>query len=145
LTVFSRQPEVVTPSGPFRLDPNVIADIEKDWVKSDVLFEFLDRYKPIDISFMDTPIKVIPVNGVSYPEERFQKLLSNNSLQAHSGSGGGDSYSSYTVSPPQARPPTMVAKQKPPSKYVLINYQIYVFFKKFCDWIFRFLFVFVHF
>ena len=133
---------MITPSGPFRLDPNVIADIEKDWVKSDELFDFLDKYKPIDISYMETPIRVIPVNGISYPEERFQKLLSNQSLKAYAAQsgGGGDNFNSYTVSPPQARPPTIAAKQKPTSKYVLhslFSFEfILIFFYVFYDWIF---------
>lgn len=69
-------------TGPFRLDPDVIADIEKDWVKCDQIKT--THYPPLDLTFMDQPIRIIPINGVSYPAERLQKLLSNGSSRPQS-------------------------------------------------------------
>ncbi|XP_062564823.1 protein mini spindles isoform X2 [Armigeres subalbatus] len=71
----ARPPEVNLPkvSGPFKLDENVIADIESNWVKAD--HHRKTELPPIDISFIYEPIKVIPVRGIAYPDEKFQQLL----------------------------------------------------------------------
>lgn len=69
-------------TGPFRLDPDVIADIEKDWIKCDQIKQ--TNYAPLDLTFMDQPIRIIPINGVSYPADRLQKLLSNSSSRPQS-------------------------------------------------------------
>ena len=69
-------------TGPFGLDPDVIAEIEKDWIKCDNMKQ--TQFAPIDLSFMEQPIRIIPNNGVQYPAERLQILLSNSSTRPQS-------------------------------------------------------------
>ncbi|EDS30243.1 microtubule associated protein xmap215 [Culex quinquefasciatus] len=92
-----RPPEVVNPpsrpSGPFKLDENVIAEIECNWVKAEQ-HRKLDLPK-IDVSFIYDSITVIPVRGVAYPEDKFQQLLArtlHRPISAHS--------RDYAMSPP---------------------------------------------
>lgn len=61
-------------TGPFGLDPNVIADIEKDWVRVDD-FPPLAQRQPVDMDFLNSPLAVSVVNGVSYPVERLKVLM----------------------------------------------------------------------
>lgn len=62
-------------TGPFGLDPNKIAEIEKDWVKVDQI-ERVDVPR-VDISLLFEPIKVIATkDGIKYPQEKFEQLLS---------------------------------------------------------------------
>lgn len=63
------------PSGPFKLDQEFISDIEKDWVRSDQW----QIPKPLEINtdFLHSPLKSADVNGVSYPADRLQRLISN--------------------------------------------------------------------
>ncbi|XP_050341877.1 protein mini spindles isoform X2 [Bactrocera neohumeralis] len=62
-------------SGPFGLDPDVIAEIEKGWVRVDQMQ--LVVLPPVDVSLLHEPIKVIPTrDNVKYPEEKFQQLIS---------------------------------------------------------------------
>ncbi|XP_053685172.1 protein mini spindles [Sabethes cyaneus] len=71
----ARPPEVILPkiSGPFKLDDNVISEIECNWLKADNHHK-LDL-PTIDVSFIYESIKVIPVRGVAYPEDKFQQML----------------------------------------------------------------------
>ncbi|CAO1409163.1 unnamed protein product [Diamesa serratosioi] len=69
-------------TGPFGLDPDVIAEIEKDWIKCDNIKQ--THFAPIDLSFMEQPIRIIPNNGVQYPAERLQILLSNSPTRPQS-------------------------------------------------------------
>ncbi|XP_039442787.1 protein mini spindles-like isoform X1 [Culex pipiens pallens] len=92
-----KPPEVVNPpsrpSGPFKLDENVIAEIECNWVKAEQ-HRKLDLPK-IDVSFIYDSITVIPVRGVAYPEDKFQQLLArtlHRPISAHS--------RDYAMSPP---------------------------------------------
>lgn len=80
--VYCRPPDIpVMPqpvqktAGPFGLDPNLIADIERDWVRSDQIKE--TQLSPIDTAFMYQPIKIASSNGNSYPTERLNQLMSN--------------------------------------------------------------------
>ncbi|CAD6995897.1 unnamed protein product [Ceratitis capitata] len=63
------------PSGPFGLDPDVISEIERGWVR-------VDQMKPVevpqvDVSLLYEPIKIIPTrDNVKYPEEKFEQLIS---------------------------------------------------------------------
>lgn len=71
------QPQQVQPrtTGPFGLDPNKIAEIERDWVRVDQI----DRVvvPNVDISLLFEPIKVLPTkDGIKYPQEKFDQLLS---------------------------------------------------------------------
>ncbi|XP_033245413.1 protein mini spindles isoform X4 [Drosophila miranda] len=70
-----QQSQQQRPSGPFGLDPQVIAEIEKDWVRvDDMKFKELPS---VDISLLYEPIKVIPTNGgVYYPQDKFDRLIS---------------------------------------------------------------------
>uniref|UniRef100_A0A182MWU9 TOG domain-containing protein n=1 Tax=Anopheles culicifacies TaxID=139723 RepID=A0A182MWU9_9DIPT len=77
------QPRVV--KGPFKLDENVIADIERNWVKADDLGKTV--LSPMDDSFIYDELNVIAANGVSYPEERFRQLTQRN-LHTSAGTGG---------------------------------------------------------
>lgn len=112
----SRPPEVNPPkvSGPFKLDENVIADIECNWVKADQ-HRKLDLPQ-IDVSFIYDSIKVIPVRGIAYPDDKFRQLLARNlhrPMSAHS--------REYAMSPPShLRSPAYSGpnKPKPTAKYV---------------------------
>uniref|UniRef100_A0A2M4ALN7 Putative microtubule associated protein n=1 Tax=Anopheles triannulatus TaxID=58253 RepID=A0A2M4ALN7_9DIPT len=81
----SAAPKVIRPKGPFKLDENVIAEIERNWVRADDLGKTV--LNPMDDSFIYDDLKVIPVNGVSYPPEKFQQLITRNHL-ATGGAGG---------------------------------------------------------
>uniref|UniRef100_A0A8W7NZH2 TOG domain-containing protein n=1 Tax=Anopheles coluzzii TaxID=1518534 RepID=A0A8W7NZH2_ANOCL len=81
------QPRVV--KGPFKLDENVIADIERDWVKADDLGKTV--LNPLDDSFIYDELTVIAVNGVSYPADRFRQLTQRNLLSGPGGGGPGES------------------------------------------------------
>lgn len=87
------QIQIVKPSGPFGLDPEVIADIEKDWVRVD---DMTDDFKPSpDISHIFEPIKVLPTKeGFYYPQDKFEQLLARSRAQYKSPSGGGR-YNTY--------------------------------------------------
>lgn len=106
-----RPPDVNPPkvSGPFKLDENVIAEIEKNWIKADQ-HRILDLPN-IDISFIYEPIKVIPVRGVAYPEDKFQQLLArtlHRPVSAHP--------RDYTMSPlSHLRSPTYAANKSKPT------------------------------
>lgn len=65
------------PSGPFGLDPKVIADIEKDWIRCDEIK--LKQFSPIDLTFFEQPLKSKMINDVCYPTERLNQLMSNKS------------------------------------------------------------------
>uniref|UniRef100_A0A1Y9J0Y2 TOG domain-containing protein n=1 Tax=Anopheles quadriannulatus TaxID=34691 RepID=A0A1Y9J0Y2_ANOQN len=81
------QPRVV--KGPFKLDENVIADIERDWVKADDLGKTV--LNPLDDSFIYDELTVIAANGVSYPADRFRQLTQRNLLSGTGGGGPGES------------------------------------------------------
>lgn len=63
------------PSGPFNLVQDFIEDIEKDWVQSDKW----QRGKILEVNsdFLHSPLRSADVNGVSYPADRLQRLISN--------------------------------------------------------------------
>lgn len=61
------------PSGPFRLNDEIIAEIEKNWIRVDQIE--LKQITPLDLSFLESPINVIPSNGISYPNDRLNQLL----------------------------------------------------------------------
>ena len=60
------------PSGPFKLNPDIIADIEKDWIRADQISQ--SKLSPLDISNEES-IRIRPSNGFSYPTERLTQLL----------------------------------------------------------------------
>lgn len=68
------------PTGPFKLDEDYIREIEKGWIKSDQWEK--GRIVPANLDFLHSPLKVYEVNGVSYPADRLQRLISNAHLQA---------------------------------------------------------------
>lgn len=76
LSLHRIQQEMVRPkpSGPFKLDQDFINEIEKDWVRS----ELWQIPKPLDVEtgFLYSPLKSAEVNGVSYPADRLQRLIS---------------------------------------------------------------------
>uniref|UniRef100_A0A2M4BI16 Putative microtubule associated protein n=1 Tax=Anopheles marajoara TaxID=58244 RepID=A0A2M4BI16_9DIPT len=82
-------PRVIRPKGPFKLDENVIADIERNWVRADDLGKTV--LNPMDDSFIYDDLKVIPVNGVAYPPEKFQQLITRNHLVTGGAGGPGSS------------------------------------------------------
>lgn len=61
-------------TGPFGLDPNVIAEIEKNWVRADDLPPIAERPQ-INMDFLNSPLTVSVVNGVSYPVDRLKVLM----------------------------------------------------------------------
>ncbi|XP_054741345.1 protein mini spindles isoform X1 [Anastrepha obliqua] len=62
-------------SGPFGLDPDIIAEIEKGWVRVDQMQQV--EVPRVDVSLLFEPIKVIPTrDNVQYPKEKFEQLIS---------------------------------------------------------------------
>uniref|UniRef100_A0A240PP00 TOG domain-containing protein n=1 Tax=Anopheles atroparvus TaxID=41427 RepID=A0A240PP00_ANOAO len=110
------QPRVA--KGPFKLDEQVIADIERNWVKADDLGKTV--LTPVDDSFIYDELKVIAVNGVAYPEERFRQLTQRNQLSSGA-PGAGESpvhrhHHHHTVAPsirPSLDGSGVVTKAKP--------------------------------
>ncbi|XP_055907668.1 protein mini spindles isoform X2 [Eupeodes corollae] len=96
------------PSGPFGLDPNVIAEIEKDWVRVDQMKQ--SDPARVDISLLYEPINIIPTrDGVRYPQDKFEQLISRSRLMqpAAPPSAG----QTYNLSPLQQQP-TMYQQQQ---------------------------------
>ncbi|KAL5273334.1 msps family protein [Megaselia abdita] len=87
------QIQIIKPSGPFGLDPEEIANIEKDWVRVD---DMNNDFTPSpDISHIFEPIKVLPTKeGFYYPQDKFEQLLARSRSQYKSPSGGGR-YNTY--------------------------------------------------
>jgi hypothetical protein len=83
-------------AGPFGLDPSLIAEIEKDWVRSDQIPEC--QLAPIDTAFMYQPIKIASNNGHAYPTERLNHLMSNSPSRPQSANTSGFS-ATYHHSP----------------------------------------------
>lgn len=82
-------------TGPFRLDPDTINDIERDWVKSDKIKE-----KPssvIDMNFLNESIKIACTNGTEYPADKLNQLLSNSPSRPQSANA--TLYNTYHQSP----------------------------------------------
>lgn len=67
------QSQVRVASGPFGLDAEIIADIEKNWTKAEQIKQ--TQLAPIDFSYIEQPIRIKPSNGVYYPAERLAQLL----------------------------------------------------------------------
>jgi cytoskeleton-associated protein 5 len=88
--------QVVTraPSGPFGLNPEIIADIEKEWIRSDQIK--LSQYPPIDLMFTDQPVQIKSCNGVSYPIDKLNHLLSKSPSRPQSAN-----VTLYSTSSPQ--------------------------------------------
>ncbi|KPU75563.1 uncharacterized protein Dana_GF11924, isoform G [Drosophila ananassae] len=75
LAQLQQQAQLQKPSGPFGLDPQVINEIEKDWVRVDQME--LKSVTNVDISALDESIKIRAVaGGVQYPQEKFDRLIS---------------------------------------------------------------------
>lgn len=90
-------------TGPFGLDPEVITDIEKDWIRSEEMKEF--DLKKIETGFMSEPIKVSAKGtGSLYPDDKFKQLL-NKKEKTINGSPN-----NMNISPAQAKPPSYVFK-----------------------------------
>ncbi|KAL7034397.1 hypothetical protein ACKWTF_007947 [Chironomus riparius] len=81
-------------SGPFCLDSGVIAEIEKDWTRSDQIK--LSHFSPIDLTYADQPIQIKACNGVTYPADRLNHLLSKSPSRPHSAN-----ITLYSASSPQ--------------------------------------------
>lgn len=101
------------PSGPFKLDQDYINEIEKDWVRS----ELWQIPKPLDVDtgFLYSPLKSAEVNGVSYPADRLQRLISAASQHMlTSPVSHGLNYSSNTTMPMDTfnASPSSAASQK---------------------------------
>lgn len=78
--------ELIRPktSGPFKLDQTYIEEIEKGWVRSDNWEK--GQALQVNMDFLHSPLKSGEVNGVSYPANRLQTLISN--TPAHLTPGG---------------------------------------------------------
>jgi cytoskeleton-associated protein 5 len=98
------------PSGPFRLDEGLIAEIEHNWVRSEKTH--LAELRPIDLGFLDEPIKIKPYNGVSYPAEKLALLLTKSPTRPQSASVQHQTTCSphHLFSSPQLRPSTAPAQ-----------------------------------
>lgn len=84
------------PTGPFGLDPNVIEEIERDWVKSHQLKK--SEFKPIDMTFMEKPLKT----DERYPVSKLEKLMCHSSPQRTQNAG-----TVYNMSPLQGAQTTI--------------------------------------
>lgn len=62
-------------SGPFKLDQAYISEIESDWVRSEKWEK--GQMSQVNLDFLHSPLKSCEVNGVSYPADRLQRLISN--------------------------------------------------------------------
>lgn len=101
------QPRV--PSGPFKLSPEIIADIEKDWTRADQIPQ--TKLLPLDISNEES-IRIRPSNGFSYPTDRLTHLLTKSPQRPQSANVNMYSASSpqHYMSPP-LRPTTTPAPE----------------------------------
>lgn len=61
-------------SGPFKLDQTYISEIEKGWVRSDQWER--GKASKANMDFLHSPLKSAEINGVCYPAERLQQLIS---------------------------------------------------------------------
>lgn len=106
--IYDQVVQTRAPSGPFKLNPEIIADIEKDWVRADQIPQ--TKLAPLDISNEES-ICIKPSNGFSYPTERLTQLLSKCPPRPHSANVTMYSASSpqHFVSPP--RPTTAPAPE----------------------------------
>lgn len=66
-------------SGPFKLDESYINEIERDWIRSDKWEK--GQLCQVDLAFLHSPLKSCSVNGVSYPADRLQRLISDSATQ----------------------------------------------------------------
>lgn len=82
------------PSGPFKLDENLIAEIEKDWIRVDQMKH--KQLQPLDLMFSEQSIRIKSNNGFVYPTERLNQLLTKSPPRPQSAN-----VSMYSVSSPQ--------------------------------------------
>lgn len=103
------------PNGPFNLVQGFIEDIEKDWVQSDKWH----RAKVLEVNsdFLHSPLRSADVNGVSYPADRLQRLISN--APSHLITTGTHQMN-YTIGSPSAVPNSSPSTMQ---KYVLKIYK----------------------
>lgn len=76
-------------SGPFGLDPDIINDIEHNWIRSNQKKEII--LPDIDISCLHEPLRLSSVNGAIYPADRLAKLMTSHTVEHNH---------SFTTSPP---------------------------------------------
>lgn len=105
--VAQQQPRV--PSGPFHLDDALISDIEKNWIRADKIQ--LTELQPLDLGFLDEPIKIKTHNGVAYPSDRLAQLLTKSPSRPQSASVQYQTTTSphHLFSSPTLRPSTAPA------------------------------------
>lgn len=96
--------------GPFKLDQDFIIDIEKDWVRSDQW----ETPKQLDVNtdFLYSPLKSTDVNGVSYPADRLQRLISNAPQHMMSPVNHGLNYNANATMPMNTLNASQTAAQK---------------------------------
>lgn len=85
-------------SGPFNLDPDIIADIEKGWIRTEQLP--LREIRKVNLDFIKSPLKVVEKNGISYPADRLRELVAR-SQNNHPVPVMNSAYGNYTTSPQQ--------------------------------------------
>lgn len=98
------------PSGPFKLNPEIIAAIEKDWTRAEQIKQ--SQFAQLDLSFSEQAIRIRPSNGFSYPTDRLTHLLTKSPPRPQSANVLLYSASSpqHYVSPP-LRPATAPAPE----------------------------------
>lgn len=82
-------------SGPFKLDQDVIAEIERGWIRADDIQQA--NLAPLDFSFSEQTVRIKPSNGYSYPVERLTQLLTRGPSQRPQSAN----VSLYSASSPQ--------------------------------------------
>lgn len=97
------------PSGPFRLNPDIIADIEKDWTRAEQIKQA--QLAPLDLSFSEQAIRIRPSNGFTYPTERLTHLLTKIPTRPQSANVSLYSASSPQHYSPPSRPATAPAPE----------------------------------
>lgn len=98
-------------SGPFGFDANVVADIERGWVRSDKILQ--PQLPAVDLTFLRSPIKSAVVNGVAYPTDKLQQLI--NRPQQH-----GSVLPAYVIKAQITMPTKSNPPQTDSSKYVYL-------------------------
>lgn len=93
------QPRAV--SGPFKLDENLIAEIEKDWTR--VAYIKQTQFPEIDFSLLNEPPGARCKSGFEYPKERLNHLMTKSPQRPQSAN-----VSLYSVSSPQHFSPSSV-------------------------------------
>ncbi|XP_017847656.1 protein mini spindles isoform X3 [Drosophila busckii] len=107
-----QQAQQMRTSGPFGLDPQVMSEIEKDWVRVDQMN--FKEYPSVDISLLFEPIKVIPTrDGFQYPQEKFDRLIARSRYMQQNQTTSPQSNATMVSGVSPYRSPMRIQEQQP--------------------------------